>query len=345
MATTRHKSAQIAFVPCSSPSLNAQSNPASCQILTNHGVAISRHLHQRRRRRRNVISSSLANPFAAQIPLYQESRFEDSVVILPGLGNCKQDYASLEQSLRTRGFQNVYILDIQRYDWARNAAGFLLADYWQGTLKPNQVLTWFFDRVDRLIQDVETKHAMSKIHLIGHSAGGWLARVYLGEVYNRSSVEERFESLITLGTPHFPPPKGFVDQTRGLLNYVNDRYPDTFHNMNYVCIGATSVQGSTKIFQGASLDELIAYWSYLPLAGNGNLLGDGIIPWDISCLPSATQVRLDSVKHSNLTDKDNWYGSEQNIDYWVHHLIGSVPMNSANTGIVEDAVSVVKPEI
>jgi hypothetical protein len=41
--------------------------------------------------------------------------------------------------------------------------------------------------------------------------------------------EERaktFDSLVTLGTPHVPPPNGIfrsMDQTRGLLSFVQDR--------------------------------------------------------------------------------------------------------------------------
>ncbi|XWS42792.1 hypothetical protein CRYUN_Cryun16bG0044800 [Craigia yunnanensis] len=56
------------------------------------------------------------------------------------------------------------------------------------------------------------------LSLIGHSAGGWLARVYMEE-FGLSHIS----LLLTLGTPHLPPPNGLpevIDQTRGLLCYV-----------------------------------------------------------------------------------------------------------------------------
>ena len=39
--------------------------------------------------------------------------------------------------------------------------------------------------------------------LLAHSAGGWLARVYLLGFGSQGSIDK----LITLGSPHMPPPK------------------------------------------------------------------------------------------------------------------------------------------
>ena len=48
---------------------------------------------------------------------------------------------------------------------------------------------------------------------VGHSAGGWLARAALGDGTPESSLArlnaaEDVCGLVTLGTPHLPPPEG-----------------------------------------------------------------------------------------------------------------------------------------
>lgn len=107
--------------------------------------------------------------------------------------------------------------------------------------------------------------ADGKVSLLGHSAGGWLARLYMGE-FGIQGVA----LLVTLGSPHLyptlthehlsvksagatavsmlmgifgcrPPPKGVkgvIDQTRGLLDYIQATYPGAFHapDVKYVCI-------------------------------------------------------------------------------------------------------------
>ena len=37
------------------------------------------------------------------------------------------------------------------------------------------------------------------------------------------------DRLVTLGAPHNPPPQGVLDQTRGILTYVQQSCPGNFH--------------------------------------------------------------------------------------------------------------------
>ena len=60
-------------------------------------------------------------------------------------------------------------------------------------------------------------------------AGGWLARVFLLD-FGTAGIDR----LVTLGSPHLPPPPGVIDQTRGILTYVADACPGCHHNE--VCI-------------------------------------------------------------------------------------------------------------
>ncbi|CAN0830036.1 hypothetical protein LINGRAHAP2_LOCUS1290 [Linum grandiflorum] len=120
-------------------------------------------------------------------------------VILPGLGNNTADYGSLQTRLGDQYGVSSVVAKVNRIDWLRNAAG-------------------------------------GKLSLIGHSAGGWLARVYMEE-FGVSDIA----LLLTLGTPHLPPPRGIpgvIDQTRGLLYYVEDhcRKAVVTPELKYVCV-------------------------------------------------------------------------------------------------------------
>jgi hypothetical protein len=60
--------------------------------------------------------------------------------------------------------------------------------------------------------------------MLTHSAGGWLGRVYLLD-FGTESVDH----FVSLGSPHQPPPKGIVDQTRGILTWCSDACPGAYH--------------------------------------------------------------------------------------------------------------------
>jgi hypothetical protein len=63
--------------------------------------------------------------------------------------------------------------------------------------------------------------------MLCHSAGGWLARLYLQDFGTAG-----FDRLVSLGSPHRPPPEGaqgIVDQTRGILKFCEDNCPGAFH--------------------------------------------------------------------------------------------------------------------
>ena len=71
--------------------------------------------------------------------------------------------------------------------------------------------------------------AETTVSCIGHSIGGWVLRSYIGEVLGEERAVRLVSSLVTLGTPHQPPPStsllSRVDQTRGLLTDINARFP------------------------------------------------------------------------------------------------------------------------
>ncbi|KAH7525208.1 hypothetical protein FEM48_Zijuj06G0200600 [Ziziphus jujuba var. spinosa] len=174
-------------------------------------------------------SASLSSPSSSSVFKYRPA------VILPGLGNNSSDYQKLELTLRNYGVETV-VAKVSRFDWLRNAAGLVDPNYWRGTLRPRPVLDWYLKRVDEAVQEAKELSQGCTLSLIGHSAGGWLARIYM-EDFGISHIS----LLLTLGTPHLPPPKGLpgvIDQTRGLLNYVEKHCSKAVYTsqLKYVCI-------------------------------------------------------------------------------------------------------------
>ncbi|CAM8935525.1 unnamed protein product [Rhodiola kirilowii] len=193
------------------------------------------------------------------------------------------------------------------------------------------------------------------LSVIGHSAGGWLARVYMEE-FGRDGIS----LLLTLGTPHLPPPKGLpgvIDQTRGLLYYVEEQCakPEYTPEVKYVCIAGRYIQGS-PIFgpsdvasdyttsslntiqpdsEAATLNDItksapptlrarFVGQGYKQVCGQSDVWGDGVVPEVSAHLDGALNISLDGVYHSPVGSDDElrpWYGSPAIVDQWIHHLL------------------------
>jgi triacylglycerol esterase/lipase EstA (alpha/beta hydrolase family) len=152
------------------------------------------------------------------------------VVILPGFGNAGLDYVTplganesvgLKAALERRGFNTVEVVPVDRTDWLRVAGGLLDADFRAGEGTPDgRAFGWYLERTGETVRKAKAKAAASgdadaRVLLLGHSAGGWLARAALGDGTPESSLArliaaEDICGLVTLGTPHLPPPEGTI---------------------------------------------------------------------------------------------------------------------------------------
>ncbi|KAG6423267.1 hypothetical protein SASPL_113658 [Salvia splendens] len=272
-------------------------------------------------------------------------------VILPGLGNNTTDYQKLALILKDYGVPTV-TAKVSRIDWLRNAAGLLDSNYWRGTLRPRPVLDWYLQRVEEAVYEAKELAQGSTVSLIGHSAGGWLARVYLQE-YGTSDIS----LLLTLGTPHLALPKGIsgvIDQTRGLLDYVDKHCAKAVYTpeLRYVCIAGRYIQGvrllgsssdenpelmveteqpvgemsvvKTSAPASATLQARFVGQGYKQVCGQADVWGDGVVPEVSAHLKGALNISLDGVYHSPVGSEDEtrpWYGSPAVVQQWIHHLL------------------------
>lgn len=104
--------------------------------------------------------------------------------------------------------------------------------------------------------------------------------------------------LVSLGTPHKPPPATVMDMTRGALRITDELFPGAFHSTDglfYVTIVGNAVEGKEQTkssrFQTRTLSE-VAYISYEAVCGKGTTIGDGVVPIDSAHLHGAIQVCL-----------------------------------------------------
>ncbi|KAH9771101.1 alpha/beta-Hydrolases superfamily protein [Citrus sinensis] len=235
-------------------------------------------------------------------------------VILPGLGNNSGDYQRLQLTLKDYGVPTV-VAEVSRFDWLRNAAGLVDPNYWRATLRPRPVLDWYFSRMNDAIQKAKEFTPGGKLSLIGHSAGGWLARVYMEE-FGSSDIS----LLLTLGTPHL-----YIQGAR------------FFGNSNVDVDSTVAIDTDQPISEVATVDNKtistatsttfrarIVGQGYKQVCGQADVWGDGVVPEVSAHLEGALNISLDGVYHSPVGSDDAlrpWYGSPAVVEKWIHHLL------------------------
>jgi pimeloyl-ACP methyl ester carboxylesterase len=255
------------------------------------------------------------------------------VVILPGLGNAAEDYDALARSIEQRlPGAVVRTAPVARQDWLRNAAGVVTPEYWLGTLNPRPTVDWYLERISTAVAEARLASQQERVTLLAHSAGGWLARVWLAQ-HGASSAS----CLLTLGSPLRAPPVGVAgvfDQTRGILTHVAANSPSVAdlaqEGCRTVCVAGRFVRGAAALAPSTA-GEWVVGQGYRQVCGEAEVWGDGITPCDWALLPGAEHVVLDGVYHSPLGAGEGrkWYGSEGVIEQWLDRLVEGSAEGSA----------------
>lgn len=265
-----------------------------------------------------------------------------TVVICPGFGNAVQDYITplgapdgFKASLERRGF-SVKIVPVERFDWIRVALGLFDPAFWQSNqLASGLAYGWYLQRTAATIESCNDDNVL----VVGHSAGGWLARAALAEM---QPDLQRVCGLVTLGAPHLPPPEGINCATRGALKNTNLASPGAFwKDIAYVTVVGNAVTGGApeptqvdEVYEkrGEGSAQNVARVNYEALAGKfDGVSGDGVIPIPVAHLEGAEQITLDGVLHSineagTTMPTDRWYGSEKIVDLWLSKTLTTLKL-------------------
>ncbi len=228
-------------------------------------------------------------------------------VILPGYLESADAYLTLQQALTEIGTPTTTV-PLRKRDWLPTLGG--------------RSMVPILRQLNRTVNAALVDNSSQQINLIGHSAGGWISRIYLGEIpytiygdVTANSVglwnaRAKIATLITLGTPQISCEK----LTKKNLDFVNDNYPGAFYpEVRYICVSGKSIYGKKQF------GHCLTYSSYQMICGAGNTWGDGITPVTAAHLAGATNITIEGVKHSPNTS-GIWYGSSEVRSQWVGYL-------------------------
>lgn len=282
--------------------------PAPPRVRVSRGRGVARRTTGRR-----LVSAAVAGPDTDPRP---------AVVVLPGLGNETSDYTAFALELEQRGF-SVTVAEVRRPDWLRNAAGLVDVNYWKGTLEPRPTVDWYLGRIGDAIVIAKQKSGSDKVRLVAHSAGGWMARVYLSD-FGCAEVCH----FVSLGSPLKSVPSdvpGVVDQTRGILSFVeaNCDLPVVLNEkgVRVTCLAGKWLEGSAE-FEMASPQNFLIGQGYKQVCGYSDVWGDGITPVAAAHLEGADNIILNGAFHTPVGSSDArpWYGTPEILGQWVEVL-------------------------
>lgn len=227
-------------------------------------------------------------------------------VILPGYFADAAPYREMERALEGLGIW-AKTVPLRRRDWVPTLGG--------------RSMTPILEKLDATVRLVQSETGGDRLNLVGHSAGGWIARIYLGEVPYQIHPSDAGKTclwkahpsvatLVTLGTPHISRERW----TRRNLDFVKTHYPGAFYpQVRYVCVAGQAVYGQRRP------GTWFAHSSYEMTCGVGGCWGDGITPIEAAHLEGAENITLPDVVHSPRPGR-LWYGSPEIVSQWAKYL-------------------------
>jgi pimeloyl-ACP methyl ester carboxylesterase len=221
----------------------------------------------------------------------------EPVVIVPGFLLTPARFEKARAALVSLGVAEARVVPVTVADWAAS----VLAAGWARVL----------DKIDRTVDGALEATGADKAVLVGHSAGGVMARLFLAPEPFRGRVydgKRRVRGLITLGSPHQ------AKRASPMRVRVQRRYPGAFFapEIAYLAVAGKAVRGDRR----GSPRERSSYRSYRMIRGDGALWGDGTVPVESALLEGARHLVLEGVHHYRLKGGSRWYGSADVVAEW-----------------------------
>jgi hypothetical protein len=227
------------------------------------------------------------------------------VLIVGGYLTWPNLYRAMLPLLRRRGAVRVEIAQLGISDWLR------------ATIVGVGPATSIVARsIDGLSAD-----AREGILVVGHSAGGILARLALAsEPFDGAEPArpDAVRAVVTLGTPHLATNAGGPVGFQGIraLRFLA-RHP--ISSPDWLTVGATSFE-QADAFGGSWVRWLRRGLAVICYALLGSLRrvepGDGMVPVRFALLPGSEQVTLRASGHGPKFWGSRWHGSNEGLDAW-----------------------------
>jgi len=231
---------------------------------------------------------------------------QQPIVILGGFLSFAILYCGMQDDLASFTGQPVSIVDTHSLDWAAVIA----IPGW------NRVL----HKLDDTVQELVLQSPTGKVTLVGHSAGGVLARLYLspqsfwGRTYGGLN---HIDQLITLGSPHYSERRWLHGGM--MAQWMEKRYPGAFFapQVRYTSVAGKLIRGDRQ----GTLRERHAHMFYEEALGDGDVWGDGLVPLASALLDGSQQIVLEDVAHF-AGFGGPWYGASEAIPRWWYESHG-----------------------
>jgi pimeloyl-ACP methyl ester carboxylesterase len=220
------------------------------------------------------------------------------IVVIGGHMTWPLNYRRLAKILEEISGSEVYVVPLTPLDW--------LLGHTRGY---GQLVFEVAGTVDKALLGSDSDKAV----LVAHSAGGILARVYLGgdPPYGgrRYTGYRRVSHLITLGSPHNVPETGRLSP----IVEVNALFPGVLHKprgLRYLCVVGAAADGAVSKKARRHYERFVE---------DGRIKGDGMLPVESALLPGATSLVLEDLYHGRRHGflKGRWYGSDrETVERW-----------------------------
>ncbi|WP_174842872.1 esterase/lipase family protein [Candidatus Oscillochloris fontis] len=221
------------------------------------------------------------------------------LVIIGGYLTGPSDFVNLAQALEAAPYNyDVSITPISRLRWA-------ITRDWD--FRP--VINHLRDTVQQALE----RSGAEKVTILGHSVGGSVARMYLGEEAYCGEIyagRRYVQRLIMLGTPHH----SIEYWTRTSVSFINDTYPGAFYpEIHYTSVVGSAIQGNPK----GNIVERMSSSSYRRVSGPqaDYAWGDGVTTLECAALSGAEFLVVPELTHSPFHGQP-WYGEPAGLPLW-----------------------------
>ena len=230
--------------------------------------------------------------------MVQKEEAHGPIVIVGGHMTWWVAYRRLARILAELSGSEVHVVPNTPFDWV-----------WGRIRGYGQLVFEVASVVDRALLESDSEKAV----LVGHSAGGILARVYIGgdPPYGgrRYTGHRRVSHLIALGTPHNVLNKGPLAP----ITEANELFPGALHEpkgLRYLCVAGAAADGASSSRARRNYERFVE---------DGRVKGDGKVPVESALLSGAETLVLDDLYHGRQHGfmKGRWDGSDrETVERW-----------------------------
>jgi hypothetical protein len=232
-------------------------------------------------------------------------------LILGGFLITPEAYAPMAAAIASTTGQPVAVVPASRGDW-------LLTSWSLGW-------TRLLDRAQALLLELAAGSPTGQVNLVGHSSGGVMLRLLLGDepfagrVYG---LRGQVQSLVTLGSPHQ------AIRATALRQRVDRLYPGAFFQEELAYL---AVAGAIESQQLRPRARRLTGRSYSAINNDPSSRGDGLVPLSSALLAGAVPLVLEDVGHGGWF-AERWYGSAAVLPQWVPWLVGAQVLAGDSNG-------------